>query len=151
MNETKAEGQTLTIVRILDAPLENVWDAWTKPEQFSRWYGAPGHTLLDTVKMDVRAGGEWQATSMMPDGVRYPFAGRYLEADEPARLVFSFENLEDRDNPDTEVVTIELTEVVGKTKMVFTQTGHLPDEVYATGLMNGWIGFIDRLAETVEA
>jgi uncharacterized protein YndB with AHSA1/START domain len=47
-----------TIRRILDAPRELVWEAWTDPEHLSRWWGPRGlSTPMSTIELDLRPGG----------------------------------------------------------------------------------------------
>ena len=56
---------------MLDAPIELVWEAWTKPEHIKHWWGPKGFT--NTIeKMQVEAGGEWTFTMYGPDGKAYP-------------------------------------------------------------------------------
>jgi uncharacterized protein YndB with AHSA1/START domain len=137
----------VTIARALDAPPEDVWRAWTEPDHLSRWFGTPPFaTSRETVFMDVRPGGEWRATMISSeDGAELPFVGVYREVQEPERLVFTFENPDDRDDPDVEVATVELSEVAGTTRMCFSQDGHLPDDQYPL-LEAGYSRFFDRMA-----
>jgi len=55
-SSTKAHRE-LTITRVLDAPREVVWKAFTDPEQFAYWFGAELDVQLDTVSLDVKPGG----------------------------------------------------------------------------------------------
>src|SRR4051794_14443610 len=78
--ERKSERE-LVVTRIFDAPARIVFEAWTKPELFMRWWApkSMGVPLL-SCEMDVRAGGQYRlefghdASSSM--GV---FFGRYIE------------------------------------------------------------------------
>ena len=65
-----------TITRVFDAPRELVFRAWTDPDQFSRWWGGRGTTTpRETMRMDVRPGGEWYADMTSDaDGSKHPFA-----------------------------------------------------------------------------
>jgi len=139
--------QEVTIVRILDAPRERVWAAWTTPAQFASWYGVePYPTDPKSVAMDVRVNGEWQATMVSTeDGSTIPFTGSYKEVAEPERLVFIMRDPFNPSNPNVEVGTVVLKEVNGKTEMTFTQSGNLPPEEYANGLNKGWNSFFDQL------
>ena len=53
--------------RLLDTPVELVWEVWTKPEHLSQWWGPNGFTNRIS-KMDVRSGGEWDLVMHGPDG-----------------------------------------------------------------------------------
>lgn len=48
----------LVITRVLDAPVEAVWEHWTVPTKFRQWWGSEGLAAA-SVKMDVRAGGTY--------------------------------------------------------------------------------------------
>ena len=61
----------LVITRTINAPVELVWEIWTKPEHIANWWGPDGFTNTIT-KMDVRAGGKWELTMHGPDGTDYP-------------------------------------------------------------------------------
>ena len=50
--------EDLIVTRILDAPLETVWKAWTEPEQVQRWWG-PKYYTSPWCKIDLRVGGKY--------------------------------------------------------------------------------------------
>jgi uncharacterized protein YndB with AHSA1/START domain len=87
MTET-ATAQQIEFTRVYEAPRELVWKAWTQPEELVQWWGPPGwSTPLETVTMDVRAGGAFRLTSVSDEGVEMPVLGVYREVVEPERLV----------------------------------------------------------------
>jgi len=51
-----AEKEDLVVSRVLDAPVEQVWKAWTDPEHVMRWWG-PDHFTAPVAKIDFREGG----------------------------------------------------------------------------------------------
>src|SRR5512140_275092 len=53
-----ANKEDLLVTRILDAPLEAVWKAWTDPEQVRRWWG-PKYYISPMCKIDLRVGGKY--------------------------------------------------------------------------------------------
>jgi uncharacterized protein YndB with AHSA1/START domain len=135
----------LTITRVLDAPRERVWREWTDPEAFADWFGGPDAEIpLETVAMDVRAGGAWRAT-MRYGGREIRWAGEYREVEPPERLVLTITDRPDEDAYD--VVVVVLTDLDdGRTEMVVEQHGQQPPSVYEAA-RNGWGGFLDRMAE----
>ena len=138
--------RSVTITRDFNAPRELVWKAWTEPERFAQWFGTPPFTTpLSTIAMDLRPGGEWRASQVSADGgTVLPFVGVYREIVEPERLVFTFENPDDRSDPNVEVLTVTLRDIAGKTEMVVRQEGHMPAEQYEL-LKAGYSGFFDQL------
>jgi uncharacterized protein YndB with AHSA1/START domain len=143
-----ATGREVTVTRVFDAPRELVWKAWTEPEHFAHWFGTPPYTTpLSTISMDVRPGGRWRATMVSEtDGSELPFLGVYREVVEPERLVLAFEDPQDPENPNVEVLTVTFNDLGGKTEVVAHQAGHMPEEEYPK-LAEGYSGFFDRLAE----
>jgi uncharacterized protein YndB with AHSA1/START domain len=140
---TESEG--LTITRTFAAPRELVFDAWTNPAHFAAWWG--GKTVevpADSVAMDVRPGGSWKATMLLPDdGRRIDWIGEYVEVDPPSRLVATISD----GSPERELLTVDLTEVDGGTQMVFRQGGgHLTAEQYEQTAA-GYQQFFDAMAD----
>jgi uncharacterized protein YndB with AHSA1/START domain len=60
-------AQTVFITREFDAPLDRVWDAWTKPEILDQWY-APGPMVCKTKYMDFEVGGRRFYAMISPEG-----------------------------------------------------------------------------------
>jgi uncharacterized protein YndB with AHSA1/START domain len=64
------KDRELFVSRKLNAPVELVWEVWTKPEHIVNWWGPDGFT--NTIhKMDVKPGGEWDLVMHGPDGTDY--------------------------------------------------------------------------------
>ena len=79
------ETARYVLERTFDAPPELVWEAWTKEEHQSRWYG-PGVTTV-IHKNDPRPGGQW-LVEMKGDGWSMFQRADYVTVDQPSRLVF---------------------------------------------------------------
>lgn len=60
----------LKVVREFDAPVEHVWNAWTKSELLDQWW-APRPWKANTQSMDFREGGAWRYYMEGPDGSRH--------------------------------------------------------------------------------
>ena len=78
------EHLTLSFQRTLRASREEVFDAWTKPEQISEWWDPTGAPLV-ACAIDLRPGGEFRFENQ---GHSPPFAGVYKVVERPSRLVF---------------------------------------------------------------
>lgn len=85
---TATADREIVISRLLDAPREMVWDAWTDPRQVVEWWGPRGFTTT-IHEMDVRPGGVWRHTMHGPDGTDYPNKSVFKEVVKPERIVFS--------------------------------------------------------------
>ncbi len=77
----------IEIVRMLDAPRELVFDAWTKEEHLSKWWGPQGFATTSQ-KFEMRAGGTSQFVMHGPDGVDYPNTNEIHEVVPHERIVF---------------------------------------------------------------
>ncbi|MFF8716102.1 SRPBCC domain-containing protein [Streptomyces sp. NPDC015184] len=143
MTESTREG--IDITRVLDAPRERVFEAWTTPEHFAAWYGGEAEVPLDRVAMDVRAGGSWSLVIVVP-GTEMPFHGVYREVVAPERLVFTLKDATAPAGIEGETVTATFADRGdGTTEMVFRQRGgNLTAEQYAAA-EDGWEAFFDAL------
>jgi len=147
-NATSAQTGGITITRVFDAPRELVFKAWTEPARFAQWFGGHESSIpLASVSMDVRPGGAWRALMLAgPDKTEIHWKGTYLEVTPPEKLVFT---LTDQPSDAAEVVTVMLSDLGGKTQMVFHQGGgHLNAEQYE-GAKAGWQVFFDVMAEAL--
>jgi uncharacterized protein YndB with AHSA1/START domain len=85
---TTTEGNDLVLSRIIDAPREAVFKAWTDPNLLKQWF-APSPWTTPVVETDVRAGGATLIVMRGPDGNEFPNHGVYLEVVKNERLVFT--------------------------------------------------------------
>src|ERR1700736_870142 len=78
----------LVLTRIINAPRERVFKAWTDPELLKQWF-APLPYTPPVAELDVRAGGANLIVMRDPDGNDFPNRGVYLDVIENERLVFT--------------------------------------------------------------
>lgn len=65
-----AANKKISVVREFDAPVEQVWKAWTESELLDQWW-APKPWKANTQSMDFREGGTWLYYMEGPDGSRH--------------------------------------------------------------------------------
>lgn len=81
-----ALDREIVLVRVIDAPRESVFAAWTEPGAFCEWFGPDGFTC--TVReMDVRPGGRARFDMVSGDGTVFTNRFDYLEIVPCERLV----------------------------------------------------------------
>ncbi|HEV7621861.1 MAG TPA: SRPBCC domain-containing protein [Flavisolibacter sp.] len=68
--ENNTADREIRISRLFDAPIELVWEVWTKPEHIKNWWGPNGFTNTISL-MEVKREGEWNLTMHGPDGTNY--------------------------------------------------------------------------------
>ena len=78
----------LVLTRVIDAPREKLYKAWTDPELLKQWF-APLPYTTPVAELDVRPGGANLVVMRGPDGNDLPNRGVYLEVVENERLVFT--------------------------------------------------------------
>jgi uncharacterized protein YndB with AHSA1/START domain len=78
----------LSLTRVIDAPREKIFKAWTNPELVKQWF-APLPWTTPHVEMDVRPGGANLFVMSDPDGNQFPNRGVYLDVVENEKLVFT--------------------------------------------------------------
>lgn len=119
MNRTAVERKSdreLVVTRTFDAPVHLVFDAWSKPELFTRWWvpKSAGMTLLEC-DMDIRTGGAYRLVFRHPSFEQpMVFFGTYREVTPPKRLVWTNEESEEG-----AVTTVTFEEHAGKTLVTF--------------------------------
>ena len=112
--EQTSERELVT-TRTINGPARLVFEAWTKPELFQRWW-APRSTgmVIVSCEMDVRVGGGYRLVIRHPQApAPMPFFGKYLEMTPNARLVWT--NDESTRGP---ITTVTFEEAAGKTRVV---------------------------------
>lgn len=141
---TTPSDREAVVTREFNAPAALVFDAITKAELITRWYGAAGS--LDSCESDVRVGGAWRFAFTV-GGKQMAKYGVYTEIDPPRRFVRT-ERFEGWDAYEA-VLTVDLVERNGKTTMTqhfLFASQDLRDQVMKTGLTpQGMSAFYERL------
>ena len=139
------DDTTLRIERLIDAPTEAVFRAWTSREAMEQWYRDRPDDVVRVTELDVRVGGRYRV-EFGPAGQKpYVESGEYREIDPPHRLVMS----ETLDAPDgtpwsNTTLTVVLEEHDGKTRLVLVHE-NFPSTEQRDNAAGGWPGFIDRI------
>jgi uncharacterized protein YndB with AHSA1/START domain len=114
----RTSDRQLTVTRTFDAPARIVFQAWSKPELFQRWWipKSMGMTVV-ACEMDVRTGGTYRLEIRHPDFAEpMPFFGKYLEVIPNARIVWTNEESEGG-----AVTTVTFEEKNGKTELTLIE------------------------------
>ncbi len=104
----------IVTTRKFDAPIELVFDVFTKPEHVRNWF-APFTDVVTECSIDLRVGGSYHIVIVTGEGRECSFRGTYLEVEPPTRTVATwlFEGW-----PDAHAVdTVELEETDGVTTL----------------------------------
>jgi uncharacterized protein YndB with AHSA1/START domain len=139
--ERKSDRETV-VTRSFDAPVHLVFEAWSNPELFERWWVPKSMGMvLRSCQMDVRTGGTYRLE--FGDGIA--FFGRYLDVTPPSRIVWT----NDEGAEEGSVTTVALTETDGATQVVvselFASKEALEAEGGAADAMHETFGQLDEL------
>jgi len=83
-----AAARTMVMERVIAAPVDVVWQAWSDPEALPQWWGPDGFSCR-TQRIDLRAGGEWVFDMIGPDGTVFPNHHRILRHDAKSLIVYT--------------------------------------------------------------
>jgi uncharacterized protein YndB with AHSA1/START domain len=142
-----AADQQVLITRIFDAPREQVFRAWTDPDQVAAWYG-PEHfdTPRERIRIDLRVGGRYELTMVQRDGGReFPLAYEIVELVEPELLVLRSDPIPGAGIHEPTITRVELHAHGPKTRMTLTD-GPYVESRHAEA---GWNAAFDKLAQLV--
>ncbi|ANH69719.1 SRPBCC family protein [Mitsuaria sp. 7] len=139
---------TIRLHRVLKAPPERVYRAFTDAAAMCKWL--PPHGFTGTMHhMDPKVGGTWRMSfTNLSAGGSHAFGGEYLEL-EPGKKLRYTSRFDDPNLPGDMTTTIELTAVFCGTEMQVTQEG-IPDVIPSQACYLGWQESLTLLAQLVE-
>jgi uncharacterized protein YndB with AHSA1/START domain len=131
----------LQLRRVYSASREEIFAAWTDPEQMCEWL-CPAGATISFIEVDLRVGGAFRI-DMQSEQVTFTHTGIYQEIIPPDRLVFSWTSINTQDQET--LVTVELIQHGQQTELVLTHEG-LPDQKTKEMHAMGWRSILDKLA-----
>lgn len=144
----------LTITRLINAPRQRVWKAWTDPKQVAQWWGPRGFTN-PVCEVDAKPGGKI-LIHMSGFGMLAPMAGVFKEVVEPERLVFTNNAYFDTSLSKIlieGITTVTFADESGKTRLTIHAAvlKAAPEATQAlAGMDQGWTEQIEKLEEFVK-
>ena len=145
--ERKSERE-LVVTRTVNGPARIVFEAWTKPELFQRWWVPKSFGLsLVSYEADIRVGGKYRLVFSHDGSTTMAFFGTYLEVTPHSRLVWTNE-----EGDGQVVTTVTFEEKSGKTLLVVHDlypSKEALDAAVASGSTSGMPETLDQLDELV--
>jgi len=147
--ERTSEREVL-VKRTINGPVRTVFEAWTKPELFQRWWAPKSFCVtLISYEADVRTGGSYRLVLDHPS-MEQPMAffGRYIEVTPPSRVVWT----NDEEGGGGAVTTVSFEDVDGATQIVVHElyaSKDALDEAVASGSTSGWSEQLQQLDDLV--
>jgi uncharacterized protein YndB with AHSA1/START domain len=154
---TETKKPNLVLTRLISAPRERVFKAWTDPKQFARWWG-PHTFTAPVVELDVRPGGKINVQMQGPKGSPwenpYPMGGEFREVSPYDRIVFTATLSDGKGGVALENLNeVTFSDKGGKTELVLKVTvlKSTPEMAGALGGMEqGWSESLEKLAALAE-
>ena len=136
----RTSERELVVTRTFNGPARIVFEAWTKPELFKRWWvpKSMGASLL-SCEMDVRVGGTYRLVFGNDASKPMEFFGRYIEVIPHSRLVWT----NDEGGDAGPVTTVTFEEKGGRTLLVMHELYPSKEALDAAGT-----GAADMMGET---
>lgn len=158
LSATVVPENEIVLTRLIDAPRELVFKQWTEPERMKRWWGPKGFTM-PYCKIELRPGGVCHSCMRSPEGRDFWSKSVYREIVEPERLVLTDSFSDERGNvirpeqygmspdwPLEALITVTLTEEVGKTLLTVRHSGLASAPARDVEMCReGWSQTLDKL------
>jgi uncharacterized protein YndB with AHSA1/START domain len=140
---TGAKTRDIVVTRVYDAPVEQVWKAWSDSERVKQWWGPTGFTC-PVANMDFREGGTSLVCMRSPDGFDYYNIWTYHKI-VPVQSIEFVLNFADKDGSRIDPASIGMPpgipqdvrhlitfKPVGKnqTEMTVTEFGYTNDQIF---------------------
>lgn len=145
--------EPLVVTRLLNAPRELVFKAWSHADHVRRWF-APEPCTVAHCELDFRPGGLFNLTMQLPDGTRHEMRATFTEIEAPDRLGFGGV-LHSGGRLGFRFDTVVQLHAEGEaTRLEVTQTYVIYDEAFrraVNGAREGWNGTLGNLEREAAA
>jgi len=146
---TTRGDREIVMTRVLAAPRNLVFDAFTKPELVRQWLLGPDGWSMPVCDIDLRVGGKYRYVWRHSSGNEMGMGGVFREIVAPERIV-STEKFDEAWYPGEAVGTVSLVEQGGKTTVTQTvlyQTAEARDAVLKSPMESGVEAGYERLEQ----
>lgn len=148
-----ALDREIVLSRVVAAPRDLVFRAWTDPQHLPRWFGPSGFKV-ETQEIDIRVGGRWRFVFTGPDGTRYDNRMVFLKIEAPRLLEMDHGSDKDDDPGKFRVIVTFDEQGNGKTVVTLRQlhpTSAQREAVIRFGAVEFGYQTLDKLALHVAA
>jgi uncharacterized protein YndB with AHSA1/START domain len=148
MTAKAADKVSLKIKRVIKAPRDRVYAAWTDPAQMRQWFG-PENVQTRNLVADARVGGRFQWDLTNSEGEELTVAGEYCELQPDKKVVFTWQWQDDEDwEGRKSIVTVEFSDCDGGTEVRLIHE-QLPTEESRDRHSEGWTSLLKKLEKFV--
>lgn len=146
------DPRTIVGTRILNAPRELVWKAWTDPKHLSEWWGPNGFSTT-TKSFEMKPGGIWRFVMHGPDGRDYENRILFDEIVRPERIAYRHDDGSENAESMQFRQTVTFEDIGGKTRLTWKSVFQTAEErarvIRDHGAGEGLVQTMTRLEEYV--
>ena len=151
MSTSTVAHDTFVIERTYDAPVAEVFRAWTDPVLKARWFAGSEDALENGYALDFRVGGPEVNRGGPPGGLVYTYDSEYRDIVPEERIVYTYEMHAGDDRISVSVATIEFLDEGTATRLVLTEQGvFLDGNDNSAQREEGTRSFLESLARHLE-
>jgi len=114
------------LTRVLRAPPDEVFSAWTEPALLERWWAGVGGWVEAKAHVDLRVGGSYHFSMRDEGGAQHGLLGAYTEVARPERLAFTWTWENDprvMRGSEGSLVDLAIRKAPGGTQLTLTHSG----------------------------
>jgi len=152
----KPDDATLILKRMLNAPPERAFRAWTSPEHIQQWMRSEPGVVVPLASMDLRVGGKFRIQTKRPDGEFFTAVGEFREVKAPERLVYTWDWEKDGSGAEfgevegkPSLVTVEFLKRGERTELVLTHSRFATVQSRDSHA-GGWDKLVESFAKLLE-
>jgi uncharacterized protein YndB with AHSA1/START domain len=139
------EEMVVDLKRLINAPRERVFAAWTTPDEILKWFGPDDGCQLLSVRVDLRVGGEYCIrVNSKACGEATEVSGIYRQVERPSRLVYTWGWSDSRLDVGETLVTVDFVDVKGDTEVHLRHEG-FPTTEHRDNHNYGWSASLEKL------
>lgn len=135
----------LNVSKVIQAPIEKVFDAWLDPKMLAKIM-QPMEGMSDAIVTNDASVGSKFSIVMIAGDNKMPHAGEYLEISRPNKLVFTWETSFSSDNS---TVTIDFKAIGASSTQIDLTHVKFPDGEMRDNHLGGWTGILDALEKNM--
>jgi uncharacterized protein YndB with AHSA1/START domain len=148
-----SDEHVVRLTRVLRAPPDEVFSAWTEPALLERWWAGVGGWVEAKAGVDLRVGGRYELTMRDDRGVVHAIVGVYTDISPPGRLGFTWTWKDDPSvmrGSEGSLVEVVLQGTAGGTQLSLSHSG-LEGELIKDMHEEGWNALLTSLFGVLSA
>jgi uncharacterized protein YndB with AHSA1/START domain len=147
MTQSTVALETFVIERTYDAPVAQVYQAWSDPQMKARWFAGSIDALGSGYELDFRVGGHEINRGGPPGGPIYTYDSEFRDIVPEQRIVSTYEMYAGDDRISVSVATVEFRSDGDSTLLVLTEQGAFLDGLDTSAQREeGTRSFLESLA-----